>query len=180
MARVLEYSLIALLLINLLCFTIFLSIVKDVLVIRAHTAPNFTLYTAIVEFSVPATYLESRVMSVDVSRGIIYLSCGSSYIQMIVDTSQAISISNILHNLTSVRPSTHDLFFNVLASLGKVEAATIDKIVNNTYYATLYVKIGGDVKGFDSRPSDAIALVLKAGAKLYINSELCPLTVTPL
>ncbi|MCW1301511.1 MAG: bifunctional nuclease family protein [Candidatus Nanoarchaeia archaeon] len=179
MVRVLEYFLIILLIINLLCFTIFLSIVKDALVIRTYTAPNFTISTAGVEFRIPTTYMESHVISVDASKGIIYLSCGNSYIQMVVDISQAISISNILHNLTSARPSTHDLFFKVLSSFGKVEAVTIDRIMNNTYYSTLYVKVGNDVREFDSRPSDAIALALKAGAKIYINSELCPPSITP-
>jgi len=77
-----------------------------------------------------------------------------------------------VEDITPPRPMTHDLLIDILASLGvKVEKVVITDIVDNTYYADLYLNRNNDISVVDCRPSDAIAIALKAKTRIYI-SEL--------
>jgi len=85
---------------------------------------------------------------------------------------EANTITMELENITPPRPMTHDLINDILVSLNsKVEKVVITDIIENTYYADLYIWKGSSVAVIDCRPSDAISLALKNRAKIYI-SEL--------
>ena len=64
----------------------------------------------------------------------------------------------------------------VLDDLGKLQVA-LSKVVitdlrNNTYYATLYLTVGGSPMELDSRPSDAIALAIRAKAPVFAEERV--------
>ncbi|NIM18082.1 MAG: bifunctional nuclease family protein [Candidatus Aminicenantes bacterium] len=85
---------------------------------------------------------------------------------------EANAITMELENISPPRPMTHDLINDILASLNsKVEKVVITDIVDNTYYADLYIRRGGELSVVDCRPSDAISVALKNRAKIYV-SEL--------
>jgi hypothetical protein len=85
---------------------------------------------------------------------------------------EANAITMELENIAPPRPMTHDLINDILASLNsKVEKVVITDIVDNTYYADLYIRRGSELSVVDCRPSDAISVALKNSAKIYI-SEL--------
>jgi bifunctional DNase/RNase len=85
---------------------------------------------------------------------------------------EANAITMELENISPPRPMTHDLINDILASLNsKVEKVVITDIVDNTYYADLYIRRGGELSVVDCRPSDAISVALKNRAKVYV-SEL--------
>lgn len=71
------------------------------------------------------------------------------------------------------RPMTHDLMRNILgvfdAELLRVEVMDLR---DNTYYALLHIKAAGQEITMDSRPSDAIAVALAAGAPIYVTEEV--------
>ena len=82
---------------------------------------------------------------------------------------EAYAISVALESIPFDRPMTHDLLKNVLDRLGgKVERVLIDDLWQETYYAKITVSMNGDTMDIDSRPSDAIALALRAKAPIYM------------
>lgn len=71
------------------------------------------------------------------------------------------------------RPLTHDLMRNMLEELGvQVLRVVIHDLVDKTYYAVIYLEHNGKVYEIDSRPSDAMALALRANAPIYIAGKV--------
>lgn len=85
---------------------------------------------------------------------------------------EANAITMELENITPPRPMTHDLIIDILDHLNsKVEKVVVTDVVENTYYADLYIRRGSEMTVVDCRPSDAISIALKHKANIYI-SEL--------
>ncbi len=86
---------------------------------------------------------------------------------------EALAISLALENASADRPLTHDLLNNVIIKLnGTVERILIDDLWNNTYYAKLTIAYNGKSLEIDSRPSDAIALALRAKAPIFMTEAV--------
>jgi len=86
---------------------------------------------------------------------------------------EAKMISLALEKVKPVRPLPHDLIKNILDSLGVVVTrVAICNIKDNTYFATVKLKINQTEKEIDARPSDAIALALRASAPIYVTEEV--------
>jgi bifunctional DNase/RNase len=86
---------------------------------------------------------------------------------------EAWAIGMELSGLSSNRPLTHDLLKSSIESLGgKILKVEVTKLVNQTFYAVIYVEMDGSIKEIDARPSDSIALALKAKVKIYVADEL--------
>lgn len=82
---------------------------------------------------------------------------------------EAYAISLALEGATPDRPMTHDLMKNLVDRLGgKMERIVIDDLWHETYYAKISVASNSHVVDIDSRPSDAIALALRAKAPIYV------------
>ena len=82
-------------------------------------------------------------------------------------------ISLALEKVKPVRPLPHDLIKNILDSLSVVVTrVVICNIKDNTYFASVRLKINQTEKEIDARPSDAIALALRAGAPIYVTEEV--------
>ena len=91
-----------------------------------------------------------------------------------IGTAEASAIIRQLENIPTTRPMTHDLMFNFLKETGyTVDKVEINEINSDTYYASIFVSDNeGTDKVIDSRPSDAIALCLKAEAPIYVTSNV--------
>jgi hypothetical protein len=75
--------------------------------------------------------------------------------------------------LRSRIPATHDLLDAMLTRLGgKLEKVVVDDLWNGVYYAKLHVTVDGQRTTVDGRPSDCVALALRAHAPLYITEEV--------
>lgn len=71
------------------------------------------------------------------------------------------------------RPLTHDLLANLLKGLKvRVQRVEISDLVENTFFAKIYLEHQGELLCVDARPSDSIALALKMRAKIYADSKL--------
>ena len=71
------------------------------------------------------------------------------------------------------RPLTHDLFTALLQGLGtELQRVLITKVVDNTYHAELILKRDGEMVSIDARPSDSIAIALRAKAPIYAHDDL--------
>ncbi|MBP2147115.1 bifunctional DNase/RNase [Methanofollis sp. W23] len=82
---------------------------------------------------------------------------------------EAISINNALNDDLLPRPGTHDLFVAMLESYGiTVRGLTIDDLRDGVFYATLASSREEGEESLDCRPSDGIAIALRAGAPIAI------------
>lgn len=86
---------------------------------------------------------------------------------------EAYAIEAALEKANFIRPMTHDLLKTVVERLGGiVEKILIDDIWQDTYYAKISVRVGEDLVDIDSRPSDAIALALRAEVPIYMDESV--------
>lgn len=86
---------------------------------------------------------------------------------------EAMAISIPLNEVKMPRPLTHDLFLNTLETMGgKLEEIRITELKDSTYYANLVVKKEDRTLLIDSRPSDAIALALRAKVDIMVDEKI--------
>ena len=78
-----------------------------------------------------------------------------------------------LRSVEIKRPMTHDLLKNVVEELkGAVQKVVVSELRDNTFYALVYVETAGDLLAIDARPSDAIALALRARAPILVEEAV--------
>jgi bifunctional DNase/RNase len=71
------------------------------------------------------------------------------------------------------RPMTHDLLVNMIERLSaRVSAVTVTELRDNTFYAVVQFDVNGQELKVDSRPSDAIALAVRADAPIFVSTDL--------
>ncbi|TGM31025.1 bifunctional nuclease family protein [Leptospira biflexa] len=79
------------------------------------------------------------------------------------------SITTVIDGTKPPRPMTHDLMLYMLTSLGAtVLKITIEEIVDSTFYAKIQLRKDEEIITLDARPSDSIALALRANAPIFI------------
>jgi uncharacterized protein len=71
------------------------------------------------------------------------------------------------------RPMTHDLFRDVLGDLGvEVQRIVITELRDSTFFAELHLSAAGQVRIVSSRPSDAVALAVRVGCRIFVAEEV--------
>jgi uncharacterized protein len=86
---------------------------------------------------------------------------------------EANAIALQIENVQTPRPMTHDLLKSVIDHLdGHVERIVVCELKENTFYATLHVLSPKGHLSVDSRPSDAIALALRTGARIFVEEAV--------
>lgn len=96
---------------------------------------------------------------------------GERSFPIVIGTSEAFEIRRVLCGVQTERPLTHQLAHELIESLGgRLVGVDIVDLRNNTFYAKLLVESaeGGEQKTLDTRPSDAVALALRAGCPLRV------------
>jgi hypothetical protein len=92
---------------------------------------------------------------------------------MAIGPAEATGIAVPLEKITPPRPLTHDLFLTLFGRLNvKVEKVVVTDLRDNTYFATLYLTAAGAPMELDARPSDAIALAVRAGAPVLVEDRV--------
>ena len=98
---------------------------------------------------------------------------GQKVLPIWVGVFEANAIALQIENVTTPRPMTHDLLKNVIQDLrGRIEKIVVSDLKENTFYALIYLTVGGDVMAVDARPSDAIALALRARAPIFVEEKV--------
>jgi bifunctional DNase/RNase len=78
-----------------------------------------------------------------------------------------------IEKVETPRPMTHDLLKSVIASLGgEVERVVVCELKENTFYATIDIRMRDRVVTIDARPSDAIALALRTGTRVFVEESV--------
>ena len=86
---------------------------------------------------------------------------------------EADSIALALGKISTPRPLTHDLIKNLLDGLkAKATKVVVTEIVNNTYYAVIYINKDGTEIPIDSRPSDAIAVAIRMNCPIFVEDNV--------
>jgi hypothetical protein len=86
---------------------------------------------------------------------------------------EAWAIGMEISGIASKRPLTHDLMYAVIKSMGgEIEKIEITELKEQTFYAVITIKLDGKDIGIDARPSDSLALALKAKAPIFVNESL--------
>jgi len=98
---------------------------------------------------------------------------GVRRLPIIIGAFEAQSIALEMEGIKPPRPLTHDLLKNVIDHLGgSVTEVIIDELRDNTFFAKIKLEISSLSNEIDSRPSDAIALAVRAGAPLYVAEDV--------
>ena len=86
---------------------------------------------------------------------------------------EATAIATELENISFERPMTHDLAINLLKAMGiSIPKVVVNDLHDNTYYALITLEQGDKRIEVDARPSDAVALALRAGAQIYVEEDV--------
>lgn len=86
---------------------------------------------------------------------------------------EANAIAVELEKVTTPRPMTHDLIRNLFLCLKvSLEKVVINQLKTDTFYAILWLRKGDELITLDARPSDAIAMAMRADCPLYVDSNV--------
>ena len=87
---------------------------------------------------------------------------------------EALAIFTEMENQHSERPMTHDLLKSVIEEVGaEVVSILVSELKETTFYAEITLRLSNEeVIKIDSRPSDAIALALRANVPIYVSEEI--------
>ncbi len=84
---------------------------------------------------------------------------------------EAITIS--LQEIEVARPQTHDLLLQALAKIGaRLIRVEVVELKRDVFYGNLVVEVDGKLHDVDARPSDSIALAVRAHVPILVNSEI--------
>ena len=90
-----------------------------------------------------------------------------------VGTAEGTSIRLALEGIVPPRPMSHDLITSLTNHLGMtISHIVVTDVKNNTYYATVHLVSHGLERTVDARPSDAIALALRAKSPIYVTQDV--------
>lgn len=90
------------------------------------------------------------------------------YLPIWIGPWEANAIAMKLQGITPERPLTHDLLAGVLEELGAtVREVVIADLADETFHARILLDAGGRLHEIDSRPSDALALAVRTGVRIY-------------
>ena len=90
------------------------------------------------------------------------------YLPIWIGPWEANAIATRLQGVTPERPFTHDLFAATLDQLGAtVKRVIVSSLDEETFHATLELELGGRTIDIDARPSDALALAVRAGVRIF-------------
>ena len=119
-----------------------------------------------------------RALMMDPNSGtpIIILKDVESYtmLPIWVGAYEANAIALEIEKIAPPRPMTHDLLRNLITQLGiQVERVVVTSLRDNTFFAVIQMRMSdGNRMVLDSRPSDAIALALRADCPIYVDEEV--------
>jgi len=71
------------------------------------------------------------------------------------------------------RPNTHDLAQRLILGLdGELVRVVVTELRDGIYFATIALRSRGEIVDIDARPSDAIAIALRADAPIFVRASL--------
>jgi len=99
---------------------------------------------------------------------------GSRLLPIVIGLNEASAIKLEISGFKPPRPLTHDLLFTTIENLdASIDKIIIDKLEENTFHAKMVLKTNSsEIKTIDARPSDSIALAVRAHAPIFVEDEV--------
>lgn len=98
---------------------------------------------------------------------------GERFLPIWIGQPEAAAIALALQGVVTPRPMTHDLMKNMLEEMAvTVNNISITELREGTFYAIINLQRNGSAYEVSSRPSDAIALAVRLGCKIFANEEV--------
>ena len=99
---------------------------------------------------------------------------GERILPIVIGLNEASAIKLKISGFNPPRPLTHDLLHAAIENLeANIDKIIIDKFEENTFHAKLVIKTkSGESKVIDARPSDSIALAVRAHAPIFVEEEV--------
>ncbi len=110
-------------------------------------------------------------LDVDSNQAVLLLKVveGGTILPIWIGPIEASAIAMEMQGIRAPRPLTCDLLKSVVDSLdAKITMAKVNDLKEDTFFARLVLETGGRTLEVDSRPSDAVALAIRAGAPIYV------------
>ncbi len=92
------------------------------------------------------------------------------YLPICIGQLEAAAIASVLADFELPRPMTHDLFSHTIEAIGgQISRVTITRLEDDTFYAEIaLLDLNGESRVIDARPSDSVALALRADAPIFV------------
>ncbi|MFA5275604.1 MAG: bifunctional nuclease family protein [Candidatus Omnitrophota bacterium] len=99
---------------------------------------------------------------------------GERLLPIVIGLPEASAIKLKIGGFNPPRPLTHDLLHDAIKNLeASVDRVIIDKLEENTFHAKIVLKTAtGEFKTIDARPSDSIALAVRAHTSIFVDDEI--------
>ena len=104
----------------------------------------------------------------------------AAFLPIWIGLCEANAIALQMEGVSSPRPMTHDLLLSLIQSLDySLEHVLIHTLQDNVFFARLHLRAnGGRIVEIDARPSDAVALALRASAPILATAEVLRMAET--
>jgi len=119
--------------------------------------------------------VESVRINLQTSQRVVILKAAQHerYLFVWIAPAEAYAIAIELQGTSSPRPLTHDLLKNVIEDLGaKIISIVISDLIDDIFHARIILDVAGRHVEVDSRPSDAIALAVRARTPIYVEESV--------
>ena len=99
---------------------------------------------------------------------------GERLLTIVIGLNEASAIKMRIGGFNPPRPLTHDLLLSMIKNLeANLEKIIIDRLEENTFFAKLIIKTeSGQTKIIDARPSDSIALAVRANVPIFVDESV--------
>jgi bifunctional DNase/RNase len=98
---------------------------------------------------------------------------GTKLLPIWIGAAEGNSIALAMSNMKAGRPLTHDLITSIFDRLEiEIARVVVSDLIDNTFYASLYLLQNSKEFHIDSRPSDAIAIAIRVGAPIFVQEEV--------
>jgi len=98
---------------------------------------------------------------------------GDRILPIWIGENEAMAIMIALEHIKYPRPLTHDLVRLIIDALGvKLIRVVVSDLKDDTYYARLFIQKNGNIISIDARPSDSIAIALRADARIFVDNHI--------
>lgn len=92
---------------------------------------------------------------------------------IIIGGAEAQSIALAAAGVVLPRPGTHDLMIDLLEHVDcRLEEVAVTELTNGTFFAELFVETPAGLRRISARPSDGIALAVRAGVPIFVNAQV--------
>ena len=116
-----------------------------------------------------------ELVALDAQASVVVLKeeAGPRWLRIWIGSAEAQSIAIEKAEQKLPRPNSHDLATRLIDGLeGRLAKVVVSELREGTFYAILFVETGGRLVEIDARPSDAIAIALRAKAPIFVRADV--------